>query len=98
MAFKFSVGQAVEYRPAQQQPGMFFIVRHLPQEDGDSDRKYRIRSLKEGFERTVSDSIYSRPTCQRGPTPSLFNHRRLVVTASRLSPPLHVQLMRRGTL
>ena len=55
MAFKYSIGQAVEYTPAQQQPGLFKVVRHLPEEDGASDRKYRIKSLREGFERTVSE-------------------------------------------
>jgi hypothetical protein len=55
MAFKYSIGQAVEYKPAQQQPGLFKVVRHLPEEDGASDRKYIIKSLKEGFERTVSE-------------------------------------------
>ena len=55
MAFKFAIGEAVEYKPTQQQAGLFKVVRHLPQEDGASDRRYRIKSLKEGFERTVSE-------------------------------------------
>jgi hypothetical protein len=55
MAFKYSVGQAVEYRPAQEAPGLFKVIRQMPEEDGASDRKYRIKSLKEGFERTVSE-------------------------------------------
>ena len=54
-AFKFPVGQAVEYRPAQEAPGLFEVTQHLPEEDGASDRKYRIKSLKEGFERVVSE-------------------------------------------
>ena len=55
MAFKFRIGQAVEYRPTQGVPGLFTVVRHLPEEDSSEQRKYRIKSLKEGFERTVSE-------------------------------------------
>jgi len=55
MAFKFSIGQAVEYRPVGQPAGLFKVVRHMPQEDSTSDRKYRIKSLQEGFERTVNE-------------------------------------------
>ena len=55
MAFKFRIGQSVEYRPAQGVPGLFTVVRHLPEEDSAEQRKYRIKSLKEGFERTVSE-------------------------------------------
>ena len=55
MAFKFSIGQAVEYRPMGQVAGLFEVIRHMPEEDGASDRKYRIKSLQEGFERTVHE-------------------------------------------
>ena len=55
MAFKYSIGQAVEYTPQRQSAGLFEVIRHMPEEDGASDRKYRIKSLKEGFERTVSE-------------------------------------------
>ena len=55
MAFKFSVGQAVEFTPMGQSAGLFEVIRHMPEEDGATGRKYRIKSLKEGFERTVSE-------------------------------------------
>ena len=55
MAFKYSIGQAVEYTPKRESAGLFEVIRHMPEEDGASDRKYRIKSLKEGFERTVSE-------------------------------------------
>ena len=55
MAFKFSIGQAVEYKPRGQVAGLFEVIRHMPEEDGASDRKYRIKSLQEGFERTVHE-------------------------------------------
>ena len=55
MAFKFSVGQAVEYKPQGQSTGLFEVVRHMPEEHGASAKKYRIKSLREGFERTVME-------------------------------------------
>lgn len=55
MAFKFSVGQAVEYRPQGQSAGLFAVIRHMPEEHGATGRKYRIKSLREGFERTVTE-------------------------------------------
>jgi hypothetical protein len=55
MAFKYSIGQAVEYTPMKQSAGLFEVIRHMPEEDGAGARKYRIKSLKEGFERTVNE-------------------------------------------
>ena len=55
MAFKFSVGQAVEFTPMGQSAGLFEVIRHLPEEDGAAGKKYRIKSLREGFERTVTE-------------------------------------------
>ena len=53
MAHKFSVGQAVEYKPIGAQVGYFRIVRQMPEEFQAIDRKYRIKSVQEGFERNV---------------------------------------------
>jgi hypothetical protein len=55
MAFKFSIGQAVEYTPMGQSAGLFKVIRHMPEEHGATGRKYRIKSLREGFERTVTE-------------------------------------------
>jgi hypothetical protein len=55
MAFKFSVGEVVEYKPRGQSAGLFSVIRHMPEEDGAGDRKYCIKSRQEGFERTVSE-------------------------------------------
>ena len=55
MAFKYFIGQAVEYKPLGRPAGLFKVVRHMPKEDTTSDRKYRIKSLREGFERTVNE-------------------------------------------
>ena len=55
MGSKFLIGQAVEYKPLGQPAGLFKVIRHMPQEDNTSDRKYRIKSLREGFERTVNE-------------------------------------------
>jgi hypothetical protein len=53
MAHKFSVGQAVEYQPIGAQVGYFTVVRQMPEEFQAIDRKYRIKSVQEGFERNV---------------------------------------------
>ena len=53
MAYKFSVGQAVEYKPIGGQVGYFTVVRQMPEELQAIDLKYRIKSVHEGFERNV---------------------------------------------
>ena len=53
MAYKFSVGQAVEYKPMEGQAGYFKVVRQMPEEFQAIDRKYRIKSDQESFERNV---------------------------------------------
>jgi hypothetical protein len=55
VAYKFQAGEAVEYSPVGRSVGRFTVVRQMPFEDTDGVRKYRIRSVKEGFERTVSE-------------------------------------------
>ena len=53
MAHKFAVGQAVEYKPVGAQVGYFIVVRQMPEEFQAIDRRYRIKSVQEGFERNV---------------------------------------------
>jgi hypothetical protein len=53
MSFKFAVGQAVEYKPAGAKVGLFKVTRQMPEEFQAIDRKYRIKSDHEGFERNV---------------------------------------------
>ena len=53
MSFKFAVGQAVEYRPTGAKVGLFKVTRQMPEEFQAIDRKYRIKSDQEGFERNV---------------------------------------------
>ena len=53
MTFKFSVGQAVEYKPPGGVVGCYRVVRQMPEEFRAFDRKYRIKSEREGFERNV---------------------------------------------
>lgn len=53
MGFKFSVGQAVEYKPAGGLIGLYTVVRQMPEEFRAFDLKYRIKSTREGFERNV---------------------------------------------
>ncbi len=53
MSFKFSTGQAVEYKPTGGMLGLYTVIRQMPEEFRAFDRKYRIKSEHEGFERTV---------------------------------------------
>jgi hypothetical protein len=53
MGFKFAVGQAVEYKPANGPIGLCTIVKQMPAEDGQSAFRYRIRNEQETFERNV---------------------------------------------
>lgn len=53
MAHKFSIGQAVEYKPIGAKVGYFRVVRQMPEEFQAIDRKYRIKSDQEPFERNV---------------------------------------------
>lgn len=53
MSFKFAVGQAVEYKPANGPTNLYTVVKQMPQEDGQSDFRYRIKNEQEKFERNV---------------------------------------------
>jgi hypothetical protein len=53
MSFKYDVGQAVEYKPVGGKTGFFTVVRRMPEEHGAFDRRYRIKSGRESFERNV---------------------------------------------
>jgi len=53
MSFKFAVGQAVEYKPVGAKVGLFKVMRQMPEEHRAIDRRYRIKSEQEGFERNV---------------------------------------------
>jgi hypothetical protein len=55
MKFKYQVGQSVEYKPAGRGIGLFSVVRQMPDEYTAVDRKYRIKSEHEGFERNVME-------------------------------------------
>lgn len=55
MMHKFAVGQAVEYSPFGQAAALYTVTRHLPVEDRDGERKYRLKRLSEGFERTAPE-------------------------------------------
>jgi hypothetical protein len=60
MAHKFAVGQAVEYKPIGAKIGVFIVVKQMPEEFRAVDRKYRIKSTQETFERSVLE-------CDLGP-------------------------------
>jgi hypothetical protein len=53
MDFKFSVGQAVEYTPRGGTVGLYTVVQQMPEELQVFERRYRIKNLQEGFQRTV---------------------------------------------
>ena len=54
MPFKFSVGQAVEYKPiGEKTAGLYRIIRQMPKEEQAADLRYRIKSDAEIYERNV---------------------------------------------
>ena len=53
MSFKFAVGQAVEYKPTGCMLRLYTVMRQMPEEFRAFDRKYRIKSEHESFERNV---------------------------------------------
>jgi len=53
MRFKFTAGQAVEYKPNGGNVGLFTVIRQMPEEFRAVDRKYQIKSQQEEFERNV---------------------------------------------
>lgn len=55
MDFKYEVGQAVEYKPVGCNVALFVVTRRMPEEFQAVDRKYRIKSVQEGFERNVME-------------------------------------------
>jgi hypothetical protein len=61
MSFKFSVGQAVEYKPAGGKTGLFKVVRQMPEEFRAIDRVYRIKCDSEDFERNVLECDLNEP-------------------------------------
>lgn len=62
MSFKFVVGQAVEYKPIGAKVGLFKVMRQMPEEHRAIDRRYRIKSEQEGFERNVLECDLSEAT------------------------------------
>jgi hypothetical protein len=62
MTYKFAVGQAVEYKPTGAKLGLFKVVRQMPEEFQAIDRKYRIKSEYEDFERNVLECDLSAST------------------------------------
>ena len=53
MTHKFTVGQAVEYKPRQGEVSLYKVVRQMPQEHTQFDFSYRIKSDQDGCERSV---------------------------------------------
>ena len=57
MDYRYAVGADVEFRPIGGKVGLFKVLRQMPEEQqGSSVRKYRIKSVSEEFERTVSET------------------------------------------
>ena len=55
MTFKYQVGQSVEYKPIGRGAELFSVVRQMPDEHNAVDRRYRIKSERESFERNVME-------------------------------------------
>ena len=62
MTFKFTVGQPAEYKPTGGHVALFTVVRQMPEELRAIDRKYRIKSDQEGFERNVLECDLQKPS------------------------------------
>jgi hypothetical protein len=62
MSHKFAVGQAVEYKPAGAKIALFTVIQQMPEEFQAIDRKYRIKSEHEQFERNVLECDLSAPS------------------------------------
>lgn len=56
MALKFAVGDTVAYRSMASKEMVFKIVQQMPGEDGQSEPRYKIKAVGEGYERVVSES------------------------------------------
>ena len=58
MSYKFFVGEAVEYTPiGEKTAGLYKIIRQMPDEDGATDLRYRIKSESDAHERVVPESL-----------------------------------------
>jgi hypothetical protein len=55
MSFKYTVGQAVEYKPVNANIALFVVVRRMPEEFQAVDRRYCIKSAQEAFEPNVME-------------------------------------------
>lgn len=55
MEFRYQVGQSVEYKPVGRGIGLFSVIRQMPDEHTAVDRRYRIKSEHESFERNVME-------------------------------------------
>jgi hypothetical protein len=60
MAFKFFVGQTVEYTPIGEKiAGLYKIIRQMPEGEQATELNYRVQSEAEAHERNVSESQLS---------------------------------------
>ena len=56
MAFKFFVGQVVEYTPVgETKAGLYKIIRQMPEEERAIDARYLIKSEVEAYARNVAE-------------------------------------------
>ena len=55
MSHRYSVGEAVEYRPTGGSASLFKVIRQMPTEHLAADLRYRIKSERENFERNVME-------------------------------------------
>jgi hypothetical protein len=78
MSFKYKTGENVELEVAGV-TGLFEVVRHMPQEDRTSDHNYRIRSMRDGYERVAKETDLSPQNKQSvyAPAPTSRNGHRI---------------------
>jgi hypothetical protein len=55
MEFRYQVGETVQYKAVRASVAHFIVVRRMPQEFHDLDRRYLIKSVAGGSERNVME-------------------------------------------
>jgi hypothetical protein len=75
MAFKFAVGTTVSHKAMASKETVFTIVQQMPSEDRQSEPRYKIKAVGEGYERVVGESELNTQFEDRQPRPPFVKNR-----------------------
>jgi hypothetical protein len=75
MAFKFEVGETVAYQSSGSNETEFKIVMQMPGEDRQSEPRYKIKAVGEGYERVVPESSLNSQFEDRQPRAPFLKNR-----------------------